>query len=267
MRTLDLPGARTRAPSLRAQRGVTTAEYVVLAAVLVLGLVAGVSVFKGHVGRSLDAEGGAVEEVASGSIAAVRDRYGESGGPGPSGGAPPALGRAQGAALAAPAAAEPERAVLDTPRAAPESAPAPASRAPAVASVGGGEPSVDLNGTRYTRLEGSAADDNISIRLLREHRNFDPLASPGVALTNGQARALGVRVGDEVVVHDNTTGRDVVARYYDNAGNQPDGDRHVEMSPALADQLGVNYRNRRGRVVDAVANSEQMVGRFDVRRR
>jgi UDP-glucose 4-epimerase len=53
---------------------VTTAEYVVLAAVLVLGLVAGVSAFKSHVGRSLETEGDAVGEVASGSIAAVRDR-------------------------------------------------------------------------------------------------------------------------------------------------------------------------------------------------
>lgn len=65
------------------QRGVTTLEYIVLGAVLVLGLVAAVSMFKGSVGESLQTEGEALSQVASGSIAGVRDRYGDgAGGPG-----------------------------------------------------------------------------------------------------------------------------------------------------------------------------------------
>lgn len=65
------------------QRGVTTMEYIVLGAVLVLGLVAAVSMFKGKVGDSLKTEGEALSQVASGSIAGVRERYNEgAGGPG-----------------------------------------------------------------------------------------------------------------------------------------------------------------------------------------
>jgi Flp pilus assembly pilin Flp len=84
--------------SARREAGVTTLEYIVLAAVLVLGLVVGVQAFKSRVGQSLDAEGRAAVEVASGRIGPVAARYGDSAGPG---------GPAQAAA-----AAEPERAVL-----------------------------------------------------------------------------------------------------------------------------------------------------------
>lgn len=98
--------APARGPNaLRRQRGVTTAEYVVLGAVLVLGLVAGVSLFRGRVAESLDTEGAAFGEVAQGKIAPVRDRYGESSGV--SGG----LGTAQ-SALSEGAQAMPEDRVL-----------------------------------------------------------------------------------------------------------------------------------------------------------
>lgn len=131
--------------------------------------------------------------------------------------------------------------------------------------IGSGNPSIDLNGTRYTAIEGRAADNNISIHLLKSRKDFDPLKDPGVALTTSQARALGVKVGDKVVVHDNLTGKDVVADYYDGAGTKPDGMKHMEMDPALADQLGVKYRNKAGKVVDAVTNTENLIGRFEIR--
>ena len=131
--------------------------------------------------------------------------------------------------------------------------------------IGSGNPSIGLNGTRYTAIEGRAADNNISIHLLKSRKDFDPLKDPGVALTTSQAKALGVKVGDKVVVHDNLTGKDVVADYYDGAGTKPDGLKHIEMDPALADQLGVQYRNSKGRVVDAVTNRESLVGRFEIR--
>ena len=131
--------------------------------------------------------------------------------------------------------------------------------------IGSGEPSIDLNGTKYTAVEGRAADNNISIHLLKSRKDFDPLKDPGVALTNSQAKALGVKVGDKVLVHDRATGKDVVADYYDNAGTKPDGLRHMEMDPALADQLGVSYRNKKGKVIDSVVGSENIKGRFEIR--
>lgn len=83
-----------------AQRGVTTLEYIVLGAVLVLGLVAGISAFRKQVDASTATEGEALLQVASGQIAPVRDRYGDgAGGPG-----------AGGPAVAL--AAEPENRVL-----------------------------------------------------------------------------------------------------------------------------------------------------------
>ncbi len=130
--------------------------------------------------------------------------------------------------------------------------------------IGSGDPSIDLNGTRYTAIEGRAADNNISIHLLKSRKNFDPLKDPGVALTTSQARALGVKVGDKVVVHDRLTGKSVVADYYDGAGTKPDGLKHIEMDPALADLMGVNYRNKRGQVVDAVTNSGNLRGRYEI---
>jgi hypothetical protein len=132
--------------------------------------------------------------------------------------------------------------------------------------IGSGEPSIDLNGTKYTRIEGHAADNNISIHLLKSRKDFDPLKDPGVALTTSQAKALGVKVGDKVVVHDRLTGKDVVADYFDGAGTKPDGNRHIEMDPALADALGVGYRNKSGKVIDSVVGSENMVGRFEIRK-
>jgi peptidoglycan hydrolase-like protein with peptidoglycan-binding domain len=130
--------------------------------------------------------------------------------------------------------------------------------------IGSGEPSIDLNGTKYTAIEGRAADNNISIHLLKSRKDFDPLKDPGVALTTSQAKALGVKVGDKVVVHDRLTGKNVVADYYDGAGTKPDGMKHMEMDPALADLMGVNYRNKKGQVVDAVTNSGNLRGRYEI---
>lgn len=129
--------------------------------------------------------------------------------------------------------------------------------------IGRGEPAVDFNGTRYTSVEGSAASSHISIR--RVDGTFDPLRQNGIALTTTQAMTLGVRVGQTVIVHDNWTNREVEAVYYDNAGRIGNL-HHFEVSPGLADTLGLRYRNGRGQVVDAVAGSERMRGRFDIRR-
>jgi hypothetical protein len=130
--------------------------------------------------------------------------------------------------------------------------------------LGSGRPSIDFNGTKYTHLEGSAADSNISIGRGR----FDPLTQRGIALTTRQAKELGVKVGDSVQIRDNKTGQLVTATYYDNAGRRPgkqDVD-HFEVSPALADTLGIQYRNRNGQVVDAVTNTESLAGRFSIER-
>ncbi len=124
-----------------------------------------------------------------------------------------------------------------------------------------GEPAIDLNGTKYTAIEGRAADNHISIE---SKRKFDPLAERGIALTSSQARQLGVKVGDVVTVRDTKTGKTFTATFYNSAGSKPDGLRHFEVSPALADALGISYRNRRGQVVDAVTNSESLTGRFTI---
>ena len=129
--------------------------------------------------------------------------------------------------------------------------------------MGGGEPAIDFNGTQYTNVEGAAASSHISIR--RVDPTFDPLRQHGIALTTTQALSLGVRVGQTVIVHDNRTNRDVEAVYYDNAGRIGNV-AHFEVSPGLADTLGLRYRNRNRQVVDAVAGSERMQGRFDIRR-
>ena len=134
---------------------------------------------------------------------------------------------------------------------------------PASTGIGHGEPAVDFNGTPYTSVEGSAANSHISIR--RVDHTFDPLRQNGIALTTTQAQRLGVRVGQTVVVHDNWNNRDVEAVYYDNAGRVGNL-HHFEVSPGLADSLNLRYRSRRGRVVDGVAGSEGMRGRFDIRR-
>ena len=126
-----------------AQSGVTTAEYVVLGAVLVLGLVAGVSLFRRSVDAAAAAEGQAVREVASGRIGPIRDRYGE------------ALGVSNSAVEAErAAAAEPELQVAF--------APAPAAKGPPGGPTGRGGretrdvmPEDDLRPLR-AKLEGPA---------------------------------------------------------------------------------------------------------------
>ncbi len=129
--------------------------------------------------------------------------------------------------------------------------------------IGRGEPAVDFNGTRYTNVEGRAANSQISIRSVDP--TFDPLRHNGIALTTTQAITLGVKVGETVIVHDNRTNRDVEAVYYDNAGRIGDL-HHFEVSPRLADTLGLHYRDKKGKVVDGVAGSEGMQGRFDIRK-
>lgn len=135
--------------------------------------------------------------------------------------------------------------------------------------LGSGSPSVDFNGTKYTRLEGSAADSNISIDGVVGRGKFNPLTQPGIALTTQQAKELGVKVGDKVSVRDNKTGKVVTATFYDSAGSRRPGNEkyaHFEVSPALADKLGIHYRNKKGNVVDAVTNSESLDGRFSIER-
>jgi peptidoglycan hydrolase-like protein with peptidoglycan-binding domain len=129
--------------------------------------------------------------------------------------------------------------------------------------LGRGAPSIDFNGTKYTAIEGRAADNNISIG----RGKFDPLKQPGIALTTQQASALGVKVGDKVSVRDGVTGKVVTATFHDSAGSKRIGDqklKHFEVSPALADQLGIKYRNKAGKVVDAVTNTESLAGRFSI---
>ncbi len=126
--------------------------------------------------------------------------------------------------------------------------------------LGSGRPSIDFNGTRYTSIEGSAANSEISIG-----KKFNPLTQPGIALTTQQARELGVKVGDKVLVRDTKTGRGVEATFYDSAGSKrKDKLGHFEVGPALADALGINYRNKKGQVVDAVTNKEDLGGRFSI---
>ncbi|MFT3706181.1 MAG: peptidoglycan-binding domain-containing protein [Archangium sp.] len=133
--------------------------------------------------------------------------------------------------------------------------------------LGNGSASVDFNGTRYTSIEGSAANSDISIDGVRGKGKFDPLTEPGIALTTQQAKELGVKVGGKVTVRDNKTGAAYTATYYDSAGSKRPGNEkyaHFEVSPALADQLGIKYRNSKGKVIDAVTNSAQVDGRFSI---
>ncbi len=130
--------------------------------------------------------------------------------------------------------------------------------------IGNGSPSVDFNGTKYTSIEGSAANSDISIG-----KGFDPVKQPGIALTTQQARELGVKVGDKVSVRDNKTGAVVTATFYDSAGSRRPGNEklaHFEVSPKLADELGISYRNKKGQVIDAVTNSSSVDGRFSIER-
>lgn len=133
------------------QRGVTTLEYLVLGAVLVLGLVAAVSVFKGRVGASLDTEGAALAEVAQGRIGPVAQRYGESSGA--------TTGSGQ-----AGLSAEPERDVLARLPASPP-VPAPAS------------PSGGNGGAAETEPQGFGLRDGVSIGV-----GFIPVVGTGQSI-------------------------------------------------------------------------------------
>jgi hypothetical protein len=137
---------------------------------------------------------------------------------------------------------------------------ASSSSTPARRVLQSGDPAIDLNGTKYTAIEGRAADNHISIEHIRK---FDPLVEPGIALTTAQAQYLGVKVGDKVTIRDTKTGNSVPATYFDNAGRKPDGMRHFEVGPALADRLGISYRNKQGKVIDAVTNLFAR-GRFQI---
>jgi len=86
-----------RRSTLTRQSGVTTLEYIVLGAVLVIGLVAGVSMFKSKVGEGLASEGEALSQVARGQSKAVGDRYGDGAGALGASGANPGGGAAAGA--------------------------------------------------------------------------------------------------------------------------------------------------------------------------
>jgi hypothetical protein len=131
--------------------------------------------------------------------------------------------------------------------------------------LGSGRVAIDLNHTPFTGLEGIAADPHVSIERIRP---FDPLTENGIALTTAQARQLGIRVGDVVTIRDTATGRTFRATYYDNAGVRPGADNlgHFEADPALADALGISYRDRSGQVVNAVTNSRQVDRRFRIER-
>lgn len=59
----------------RRQEGVTVLEYIVLGAVLVLGLVAGINYFKGKATEGLQTEGDQLSNVASGNVAATATQY------------------------------------------------------------------------------------------------------------------------------------------------------------------------------------------------
>lgn len=130
--------------------------------------------------------------------------------------------------------------------------------------VGNGRVGVDFNGTPLTTIEGRAADAHLSIQNLRGQSHFDPMVQPGIALTTAQAKKLHVKVGEQVDVFDSKTGSTVRATYYDNAGKKPDGLKHFEVNPALADQLGIRYRDAQGRAHDAVFNAREVDGRFSI---
>jgi hypothetical protein len=131
--------------------------------------------------------------------------------------------------------------------------------------MGGAEPALDLNGTPATSVEGSAGDHRISIRMLKSYKNFDPMREYGIALTYNQEDAFGVSLGDWVTVKDKVTGKTFEARSYDSAGTKESKGRqntHFEVSPALADALGLVFRDSKGKIKDWVKDSEKMKGRF-----
>ena len=52
------------------QEGLSTLEYIVLAAVLAIGLVAAIGMFRGQITNALQAEGNTLETIAGGDTAA-----------------------------------------------------------------------------------------------------------------------------------------------------------------------------------------------------
>ena len=88
----------------------------------------------------------------------------------------------------------------------------------------------------------------------------------GVACGAGESFPWLRRVSHAAVPSPSTTTTLASARatYYDSAGWKPDGLRHFEVSPALADALGISYRDRSGRVVDAVTNTDPLRRRFKI---
>lgn len=138
-------------------------------------------------------------------------------------------------------------------------------------TIGGGTPKVNYHGTPDSkRLEGKYGSMNISVQAHhpKDGKAFDPTKHNGVALTSKQANELGVRSGDKVMVHDRDTGRNYEATYYDNAGpgNFEGARQHMEMTPALAENMGLNVRGRDGRYVNSITGSQDMAGRFEIRR-
>lgn len=71
-------------------------------------------------------------------------------------------------------------------------------------------------------------------------------------------------MGDPVHVRDNVTGA-CPATFHDSAGSgRRDQLDHFEVSPTLADKLGIDDRTASGRGVDAVANTGSLKGRFSI---
>lgn len=68
-----------RARLRKQEEGATTLEYIVLAAVLVLGLVGAVQYFQGQASQSLQAEGDALNNVATGAWQEVGEQYNGTG--------------------------------------------------------------------------------------------------------------------------------------------------------------------------------------------
>ncbi len=145
-------------------------------------------------------------------------------------------------------------------------------------TIGGGVPKVNYHGTPDSkRLEGSAGSMDISVKAHqpRDGKHFDPTKHNGVALTSKQAAELGVKSGDKVSVYDRDTGKTHEATYYDNAGpGNFDGQRqHFEMTPALAENLGLNVRGKPdpktgkpGAYKNSIDGAGGMAGRFEIRK-
>lgn len=149
-----------------------------------------------------------------------------------------------------------------------ELTPEPPSKRDASA-VGGGEPKVNYHGMPESKTVEGKLQMDISVKAWqpKDGKSFDPAKHNGVALTTKQANELGVKPGDKVMVHDHDTGKNFEATYYDNAGpgEFKGAMQHLEMTPALAENMGLNVRNKSGQYQNGITHSENMVGRFEVR--